>query len=636
MKPLLLSAFALFAFALFTSHQATAATVIAGLDPILDNGAPDGWSGVSVLETPITDPGDGTTIGRVTNFSYWDDRGTGTHTVQPLLVQNDGGLYTIIGIGEPHTPLGGPGLQSEPFSLASGTDTLDTSTLGITFHIGVLQFDPGAGEDSNDGTIPFANDGGGGMFQMNVPDSHIPSIDEVINPEHASAAGGRNYAINFEIDFTPLIDGDEDEMPDAWEEEHGLDPNDPDDADDDLDGDTLTNLEEYEAGTDPNEADTDMDTLRDDAELAGAGDRPPTDPTKADTDGDTLSDLVETNTGTFASETDTGTDPTLPDTDGDSLGDGDEVAGNNPDSFTSDPNLVDTDGDSFGDAFEIANGTDPDNAGDFPIAIYIGDVPEQGVNVLEGTVGPDTANSGSVTYAFFSDPYVNATGDEQTLVVTQVNFWASATGTLTPFVGTFNGLDPVLGDSYSVLAVGDPIDGELGLNNAMFEVAGENPVIDLADGAALIAGFHQTGGNPNGMIPWESPGASDPDYLSDFGGAGNNLPAQDAVPAPLGDGANWSTLGREYRFNVAIEPGSGPAPFEITDVSVNLGESSAMITWNSRPGRVYAVDASDDLVIWGELDDGVGSEGAQTSFTESPLPPGAKNRSWRVRDLGRE
>jgi hypothetical protein len=137
------------------------------------------------------------------------------------------------------------------------------------------------------------------------------------------------------------------------------------------------------------------------------------------------------------------------------------------------------------------------------------------------------------------------------------------------------------------------------------------------------------------MIPWESPaGASDPDYLSDFAGAGNNLPAQNAVPGFLGDNANWSTLGREYRFNVGIEPGSGPAPFAITDVSVDLGGSSATITWNSRPGRNYAVDASVDLATWNELDDGVGSQGATTSFTDSPLPPNVKRRHWRVRDIG--
>ncbi|MGM0510676.1 MAG: DNRLRE domain-containing protein [Thermoplasmatota archaeon] len=49
-------------------------------------------------------------------------------------------------------------------------------------------------------------------------------------------------------------DSDGDGMPDAWEEDHGLDPNDPSDADEDLDGDGVKNLQEYLDGTDPTNA----------------------------------------------------------------------------------------------------------------------------------------------------------------------------------------------------------------------------------------------------------------------------------------------------------------------------------------------------------------------------------------------
>jgi hypothetical protein len=62
-------------------------------------------------------------------------------------------------------------------------------------------------------------------------------------------------------------DNDGDGMADSWEREHGLDPNDPTDADKDKDGDGLTNLEEYRKGTDPGKKDTDGDGYSDKEEI---------------------------------------------------------------------------------------------------------------------------------------------------------------------------------------------------------------------------------------------------------------------------------------------------------------------------------------------------------------------------------
>ncbi len=57
-----------------------------------------------------------------------------------------------------------------------------------------------------------------------------------------------------------IIDTDGDGLPNIWEWDNlGFDPNDPTDANEDLDSDGLTNLEEYNIGTDPKKSDSDDD-----------------------------------------------------------------------------------------------------------------------------------------------------------------------------------------------------------------------------------------------------------------------------------------------------------------------------------------------------------------------------------------
>ena len=72
----------------------------------------------------------------------------------------------------------------------------------------------------------------------------------------------------------PLADTDGDGLPDAWEDEHGFDPDDADedndgvgDAEEDPDGDGFTNYVEYVAGTDPNDANSVPDTGADGFEV---------------------------------------------------------------------------------------------------------------------------------------------------------------------------------------------------------------------------------------------------------------------------------------------------------------------------------------------------------------------------------
>ena len=85
---------------------------------------------------------------------------------------------------------------------------------------------------------------------------------------------------------------------------------------------------------------------------------------------------------------------------------------------------------------------------------------------------------------------------------------------------------------------------------------------------------------------------------------------------------------RILRIERAIVPGVDPAP---DTVSVTL-------TWNSRDGRTYTVSAGsgevDDngLVFDDEIDDGVDSGGATTSFTETGIPLGSPVRYYRIEE----
>ncbi|MBI2652887.1 hypothetical protein HYX00_05460, partial [Candidatus Woesearchaeota archaeon] len=66
---------------------------------------------------------------------------------------------------------------------------------------------------------------------------------------------------------TEIKDTDNDGMPDEWEIKNGLNPNDPNDAEQDSDKEGLANLEEYKSNTNPNLEDTDGDGFTDKQEV---------------------------------------------------------------------------------------------------------------------------------------------------------------------------------------------------------------------------------------------------------------------------------------------------------------------------------------------------------------------------------
>lgn len=87
----------------------------------------------------------------------------------------------------------------------------------------------------------------------------------VKNPSDETYNGETDCFIYHMLD--PLLDRDDDKIPDYWELEMGLNPNNTNDAGLDIDKDGLTNLQEFNLGLNPNNPDYDSDRALDGEEI---------------------------------------------------------------------------------------------------------------------------------------------------------------------------------------------------------------------------------------------------------------------------------------------------------------------------------------------------------------------------------
>ncbi|MBN1330446.1 MAG: hypothetical protein JXA54_13310 [Candidatus Heimdallarchaeota archaeon] len=166
------------------------------------------------------------------------------------------------------------------------------------------------------------------------------------------------------------FDSDSDQMSDYFEIIYGLNPNDPNDANHDIDSDGLTNLEEFIHGTNPYLVDSDFDSLTDGQEVNIYG----TDPLNVDTDGDTLSDGYEIYSVL---------NPLIKDNITEDI-DNDLLTTEEESRILTNASKWDTDGDGFSDGYEYYHGTDPLDALDFPITIVPKDYRSLIIGLLSG------------------------------------------------------------------------------------------------------------------------------------------------------------------------------------------------------------------------------------------------------------
>ena len=173
--------------------------------------------------------------------------------------------------------------SNAPQSLFTKTSVTPPYLVGLRATISNPLIDPGTSAQItvqttySDGSVMDETPGASGTTYDVIHGNIIVSANGVVT---ALAPGGAAIAIHHTValdslpKFTMLmftvkspLDSDNDGMPDAWEIAHGLNPNDPSDADQDRDGDGLTNLQEYQLGTDPNNPDTDGDGVSDGQEV---------------------------------------------------------------------------------------------------------------------------------------------------------------------------------------------------------------------------------------------------------------------------------------------------------------------------------------------------------------------------------
>jgi outer membrane protein assembly factor BamB len=216
-----------------------------------------------------------------------------------------------------HDGDGLPALTEYKIGTRENNEDTDSDGLPDGYEYNIYDTDPNVSDSDSDGLL----------------DGQEEELGTDPNRSDSDEDGLSDYEEVMAYSSDPLVsDTDADGMEDAYEVIFGLDAN-VDDANSDLDGDGLTNIEEHDAGSDPN---------------------------LLDTDGDTLSDYDEVTIHL--------TSPILIDTDSDKLPDQWELQ-YSLDPLSAENASMDDDADQFSALEEYYGDSDPTESSDFPLPI---------------------------------------------------------------------------------------------------------------------------------------------------------------------------------------------------------------------------------------------------------------------------
>jgi len=169
--------------------------------------------------------------------------------------------------------------------------------------------------------------------------------------------------------------------------------------------------------------------------------------------------------------------------------------------------------------------------------------------------GPRADTVSALTYALHTgSPTIYTAPANQQLKLTEVNFFADLSGTMTPFVARFLGGSTQTGTNYQVLAKGDSLvvvssDAAMGpsagdhLENRAFTVTGVNPVINVNAGDQIVAGWYQ-----QGNIVYIGGGGTQ--GAGDYIRSGDSLSGA-AIGGPLTANSNYN-FDRRMQFNIGF------------------------------------------------------------------------------------